>query len=94
MASGEFDTIITKTRPHILEKICLSLDYDTFKNCVEVNEAWKTVLTATAFQKKAKSAFWEEILGEEKDLRKKEGICECVCACTVGVCIILFCVII
>ena len=70
MASGEFDAIITKSRPHILENICLSLDYNTFKNCLVINEAWKTVLTATAFQKKAKLVFREEILKDEERLRK------------------------
>ena len=34
-----FDEIFTKTRPHILEKISLSLDYETFKSCQEVNKA-------------------------------------------------------
>ena len=70
MAPGEFDGLITKPRPHILEKICLSLDYNTFKNCLVINEAWKTVLSATTFQKKAKSAFQEEILKDEEKLRK------------------------
>ena len=55
LASGmDFDTIFTKARPHILEKICLSLDYESFKKCLEVNKAWMTVLTATAFQNEAK----------------------------------------
>ena len=64
MESGEFDSIITKPRPHILEKICLSLNYNAFKNCVVINEAWKTVLTSKTFQKKARSLFQEEILYE------------------------------
>ena len=69
MALGEFDDLFTKPRPHILEKICLSLDYNTFKNCVVINKAWKTILAAASFQKKAKLVFQEEILGDEEKLR-------------------------
>ena len=68
MASGEFDKVFTKGRPHILEKICLYLDYNTFKDCLEVNKAWKTILTAPTFQKKAKSVFREEIVKDEEKL--------------------------
>ena len=70
MDFGGFDGLFTKPRPHILEKICLSLDYNTFKNCLVMSRAWKTVLTATTFQKKAKSVFKEEILEDEEKLRK------------------------
>ena len=61
MALGEFDTLFTKHRPHILERICLSLDYNTFKNCLVINEAWKSVLTGKTFLNKAKFVFQEEI---------------------------------
>ena len=70
MASGGFDILFTKARPHILEKICLSLDYNSFKSCLEVNKAWKSVLTTTTFQKKAMPVFREEIMEDEKKLRK------------------------
>ena len=75
MASGEFDSLFARTRPHILEKIILSLDYNTFKNCLVINKAWKTVLTATSFQKQAKAAFREEILKDEMRLvtNSREG---------------------
>ena len=68
------------TRPHILENICLSLDYETFKNCLEINEAWKTVLTASTLQKKAKFVFQKEIMEDEKKLRiaSMKGKIECV----------------
>ena len=69
MDSCDFDTLFTKARPHILEKICLSLDYETFKNCLEVSNAWRGILTSISFQKKAKSAFKKEILGDERKLR-------------------------
>ena len=75
MASCDFDTKITNTRPHILEIICLFLDYETFKNCVEVNKSWKAVLTSKTFQKRAKYAFKEKIQEDEYKLLRlsKEG---------------------
>ena len=73
--SQDFDTLFTKARPHVLEKVCLSFDYETFKNCLEVNEAWKNVLTSKAFQKKAKVVFQKEIMEDEEKLpmRSREG---------------------
>ena len=68
MASCDFDSKFTKARPHILEKICLSLDYESFKNCLEVNKAWNGVLTSTPVQKKAKNTFQEGISEDERKL--------------------------
>ena len=68
MASCDFDTLFTKTRTHILEKICLSLDYGSFKNCLEVSKTWNGVLTSKVFQKKAKCVFHEEIREDGKRL--------------------------
>ena len=68
MASIHFDNIITKTSPHIFEQICLLLDYESFKNCLKVNKAWKGVLTSKVFEKKVKCVFKEEILEDEKEL--------------------------
>ena len=68
MAEFDFDTLITKTRPHIFEMICLSLDYESWKNCMVVNKAWNGALTSKKFQEKAKSVFKEEILADEQKL--------------------------
>ena len=61
MPSQDFDVLFTKTRPHILEIICLSLDYETLWNCAKVNKAWKGVLKSSTFQLRAKSVFQGEI---------------------------------
>ena len=68
MPAQDFDSLFTKTRPHILEIVCLCLDYETLRNCVKVNTAWRSVLTSKAFKKEAKSVFKEEILKEEEKL--------------------------
>ena len=59
---GEFDDLLTVRRPHILEQICLSLDdYETLKNCLEVNSDWREVLTNKVFIKRVQSTFKEDI---------------------------------
>lgn len=68
--SGEFDKLFTEARPHILEKIGLSLDYETFKNCLKVNKAWRGVLTSKVYQPKVQSTFREDITREENSLIK------------------------
>ena len=75
MVPCDFDALFSKCRPHILEKICLSLDYNTFKNCLEVNSVWKGILKTKAFQEKAKSVFNNAILEDQCKLVRvsKEG---------------------
>ena len=51
-----FDTLLAKYVPHIFEKIFLSLDYESFKKCLEVNSAWKGLLSAESIKVKAKLA--------------------------------------
>ena len=63
-----FDTLFGTHVPHILEKIFLSLDYESFKICMEVNSTWKRQLTSESFQKKGKSMFQKEIKEDEKKL--------------------------
>ena len=69
----DFDALFTKARPQILEKICLSLNYESFKICQEVNRAWKGILTSQTFKKKAKSAFEKEISTDEVNLLAASG---------------------
>ena len=48
--------------PHVLEKIFLSLDYESFKRCLKVNKEWNKLLMSKASQRKAASVFREEAL--------------------------------
>ena len=79
-----FDTLMTKNVPHILEKIFLSLDYESFKACGKVNNKWKGLLTSESFKTRAELEFKDEIekehrarinksLDELKDLLVLEG---------------------
>ena len=56
-----FDKLTEKSVPHILERIFFSLDYASFKNCMEVCQTWRNFLICEQFQLMAKSKFCEEI---------------------------------
>ena len=60
--SCDFDTLFHMHVPHILEKIFFFLDYDSFKECMEVNSTWKALLKSESYLKKGKALFYEEIL--------------------------------
>lgn len=66
--SCAFDTLFARNVPHILEKIFLSLDYKSFKKCLEVSRAWNRLLTSDSFQAKAKLVFRKEIKKECEEL--------------------------
>ena len=70
MATCAFDTLFTKNVPHILEIIFLSLDYESFKTCMEVCDPWKKYLTSAEIQKKGKPVFSEGIVKVEKKLSR------------------------
>ena len=63
-AACEFDRLIKRNVPHILEKIFLSLDSKSFMNCFEVSKSWNDLLTSESFQRKGKPIFSEDL--EEK----------------------------
>ena len=62
-----FDTLFSKCVPHILETIFFSVDYRTYKACLEVNSTWKKLLTSERYIAKGKSVFYKEIW---KDVEK------------------------
>ena len=66
-----FDALFARNVPHILDKIFLALDYDSFKRCQEVNNTWKQSLTSETIKTKAKTVFHKEI---SKELL---NACEC-----------------
>ena len=61
MGECGFDKLFTKSVPHILEKIFFSLDYASFKTCMEVNTVWQELLTSKSFKRLGKSIFCEDI---------------------------------
>ena len=57
----------SKSVPHILEKIFLFLDYESYKKCIIVNKAWNKLIMSKSMQRKAKYLFRKDI---EKDQKK------------------------
>ena len=65
-----FVQLFSPSFPHILEKIFFSLDYQSYKNCLEVNSEWKGVLTSERYKKKGRSVFEREIVEDEWKLQE------------------------
>ena len=59
--------------PHILEKIFFFLDYDSFKECMEVNSMWNALLKSESYLKKGKALFHKEILEDVNRLYEGLG---------------------
>ena len=62
METCAFNILFTKNVPHILEKIFLSLDYESYKNCSGVNNRFCIFLTSQSIRREAKSLFSGEML--------------------------------
>ena len=63
--ASHFNSLFTKSVPHILEKIFFALDYKSFKECLEVSNSWNNLLTSERFQRVGQSVFGVDI---EKEL--------------------------
>ena len=59
-----FDKLFSKSVPHILEKIFFSLDYESFKQCLEVSETWNKLLMSEPYLKIGKSVFREALIAK------------------------------
>ena len=70
MESSAFDKLFSKNMPHILEAVFFSLDYESYKVCLNVSMVWKSMLTSKAFQKKGESVFHKDILLERLKLQQ------------------------
>ena len=68
MGSCAFDKLLSKNVPHILEKIYLSLDYESYKECFEVCRTWNEILTSKRYLKIGKSVFQDKISEDERKL--------------------------
>ena len=64
MKACEFDRVLSKNVPHIHEDIFFSIDYHSFKKCLEVSKSWRDLLTSESFLRRAKSVFCEDIQKE------------------------------
>ena len=68
--ASSFNVLLMKNVPHIIEKIFLSLDYASFKNCLKVCNGWEEMLTSEEMNKKSGSVFFYQIRQEHYELEK------------------------
>ena len=68
MDSCAFEKLFSMSVPHILEKIFFYLDYESYKECLEVSYAWNELLISKSYQKKGKSVFQDELMRDEGKL--------------------------
>ena len=85
-----FDKLFSWNVPHILEKIFFSLDYKSFKTCMEVCQTWKDLLESASYQNR-----FDQLLIQKKNNEMKllefsrdgntEEIRRLISSCTVDV---------
>ena len=63
-----FDILFSKNVPHVLERIFLSIDYESYKACCQVSKYWNGLLTSEDFVRKGRSVFHQAILDDERRL--------------------------
>ena len=64
-SSCAFDVLFSKNVLHILEKIFFSLDFKSFKICIEVSLPWHKLLTSVSYRTKGKSVFQIKIHNDQ-----------------------------
>ena len=55
-----FGTLFAKNVPHILEKIFFSLDYESYKACMEVSVVWNDLLTSESYRRRGRRVTWPD----------------------------------
>ena len=66
--NGKVLGLFIRDIPHVLEKIFLNLDYESYKECLQVNSSWYDLLTSSSYIKKIKSKFSKEIRKDDNKL--------------------------
>ena len=67
---GIFGATTARSVPHILEKIFFSLDYTSFKTCMNVSETWRKLLSTASYEKRL-DELWKELLIEKPVIEKE-----------------------
>ena len=63
-----FDKLLQKNVPHILQKIFLHLDLESFKSCLKVSNEWNKLLVEESFQRKAECVLLPDAMRQEERL--------------------------
>ena len=70
MDSYALKALFKRNVPHILETIFLSMDYESYKQCLHVSRGWKELFTSQSFLTKARNEFQNEIKEDQIELYK------------------------
>ena len=65
------DLLLRRNVQHIWEKIFLSLDYESFKNCYRVCKSWYDILTRQSFVAKTRSTFSAQMWMDTDHLERR-----------------------
>ena len=63
-----FKMLFAKNVPHILEKIFLSLDYMSYRTCLDVSRSWHELLTSERLQRRMMSVYNDQYWDEQNKL--------------------------
>ena len=63
-----FDVLLSKSVPHIIEKIFLDLDFDSFMACREVSRGWNALLSSGAYRNRPIELLRERLREEKKKM--------------------------
>ena len=65
-----FDSLLQRNVPHIIEMIFLSLDYDSFKECLDVNATWRNQISSAFLRRNGELLCYKGIFEDERKLLK------------------------
>ena len=70
MASSDliFSLLQAQNVPHIIEKIFFSLDYESYKACMEVSVVWNELLTSDSYRQRGRRVFGDVTWPDEDEL--------------------------
>ena len=65
-----FDSLLQRNVPHIIEMIFLTLDYDSFKECLDVNATWRNQISSAFLRRNGELLCYKGIFEDERKLLK------------------------
>ena len=68
---GGFDLLLTQNVEHIWERIFLSLDYESLRNCLHVCRAWWEIFRRESFRAKMVAKFPTEMWMDTENMERK-----------------------
>ena len=80
-----FYKLLNRNVPHIIEKIVLYLDYETFRKCHEVCNAWSKILETESFRRRSKVLYHDEMVDDLFEATKAGNIKQITRLLSIGI---------